>query len=177
MCGIWGFKILNGKPKKEIINKIIQLADNRGGHCNGFYSIDKQNYHFLYKKHGKANIDEINNLVIKSSIVIGHSRLATNSDINIFNSQPIVTKNSILVHNGIIKNYKEIYLKEQYIPVTENDSEALILLIKQQNMPEQYAYLLIEFDDINFDIKYGSKGLPLFKKEYEGVIYFCSINF
>lgn len=176
MCGIWGFKVINGVPNKIIIANIIKRADMRGGHCNGFYSIDNNDYHNLYKKHGKANINLIVTMVYKSKITIGHSRLATNDDISIFNSQPILSGNKILVHNGIIKNYKEIYNEHNYIPKTDNDSEALILL-NNDNMPDKYAYLMIEFDDVSSILKYGNKGLPLYIKEISGVLYFCSNQF
>lgn len=177
MCGIWGFKVFSGKPNKQIVSNIIKKADMRGGHCNGFYSIDSNSYHTFYKKHGKAEIDFMSSMVMLSDIVIGHSRLATGSDISIFNSQPILSGNKILVHNGIIKNYKDIYNDYNYIPRTDNDSEALIIMIEKNAMPDKYSYLMIEYDDVKYDLKYGNKDLPLYIKQNNGVMYFCSNDF
>ena len=108
-------------------------------------------------------------------VVIGHTRLATSSEQNILNTQPIVIKDAVLVHNGNIGLAETIYHEHRYVPVTSNDSEALFPMIKQGTpVTFKHAYIHLEIDYHNYKLQFSNKGMSFFNKEIDGVHYFCS---
>ena len=65
-----------------------------------------------------------------NNIIIGFHRLAING-LNSGANQPLVIDDIILVCNGEIYNYKEIYHQLQIKPLTDSDCEVIIHLYKQ----------------------------------------------
>ena len=102
MCGILG--IIQTKPKREVINRMISLLKHRGPDSKGVY-LDK-------------------------NIGLGHTRLSI-IDLSKASNQPFFSKNKryILVFNGEIYNYielKEILKKKGYNFKTTGDVEVLL---------------------------------------------------
>lgn len=175
MCGIWGFNS-NGKVDLTIVQEIIEKADERGGHSFGVFGLKQNGDQFCYKAQGRSDVSFLVDLVKDAKVVIGHSRLATSGDHSIFNSQPIVTLDGVLVHNGNIPFSELIYKLYDYHPVTNNDSEALIpMILDDQDVIEiDGAFLFLKIDYTSYElIKYNS-GLPLYETELNEVTYYCS---
>jgi glucosamine 6-phosphate synthetase-like amidotransferase/phosphosugar isomerase protein len=175
MCGVWGFDN-RGTLDLTVVKEIIERADERGGHSYGIFGLKQNGDQFCYKSHGRSNSDLILNLVKDARVVIGHSRLATSGDLNLFNSQPIVTTDGVLVHNGNIPMSDLIYERYGYRPSTNNDSEALIPMILNKESIDNIegAFLFLKIDYTSHElIKYNS-GLPLFEEQIKDVTYYCS---
>ncbi|MAJ50027.1 MAG: hypothetical protein CMB82_00210 [Flammeovirgaceae bacterium] len=125
MCGIFGFSYLsnNETNKFSIIENDIklftQLSKIRGSDTFGI-SASSEKKNFVYKVNAdpekaikrkdynfflKNSIDEINSDSNKFLTFIGQTRLVTNGTKFLYvNNQPIIVKNIIGVHNGIIVN-------------------------------------------------------------------------
>jgi len=126
MCGIFGFSYNQSDKIKNIslinndIKLFAQLSRIRGSDSFGV-SISNSTKDFIYKintdpkkavnrneyknflKEGVVSLDDKNNFLS----VLGQTRLVTNGTKFLYaNNQPIITKNIIGVHNGILVNYK-----------------------------------------------------------------------
>jgi hypothetical protein len=121
MCGIFGI-ISNSKINKSNLLFLANHARQRGKDSSGFCFIKDNSYKVI-----RADFD-INKLLAKSHIfssklVFGHSRLITNG---LFDNQPVVRDEIILVHNGIIVNDEAVWNTLNIKRKFEIDSEAII---------------------------------------------------
>lgn len=171
MCGIWGFE---GKPEVRHLRAIIKRADERGGHGFGFFGITKDNRHIYHVSHGRVDIDLLVNLAKQCDVGIGHSRLVTSGDMQIMNSQPVLGDGMAVVHNGNIHNHLRIMYTLGYTPRTTLDSEALIPMIKSGNADIDGAYLAIEYDRYDHQLKSYNRTLPLVHQRHKETDYYCS---
>ena len=106
--------------EKQVYKLFAQLSRIRGSDSFGV-SISNSTKDFIYKintdpkkavnrneyknflKEGVVSLDDKNNFLS----VLGQTRLVTNGTKFLYaNNQPIITKNIIGVHNGILVNYK-----------------------------------------------------------------------
>ena len=143
MCGILG--IINNNFKKEGIEKLLRKlfveSETRGKEASGFcFANDKfinvgktsQTASFLVKNEEfKNSFNLINAQNSEFKLFFGHARLVTNGyEQFVKNNQPVCTNNMVLVHNGIVINYKELW--NRYLPdispETELDTEVIPLL-------------------------------------------------
>lgn len=155
MCGI---SLIISKNNSNIIPKIlasIELLQNRGYDSVGIAYRHNNNYKIIkYASTDKIDsIYKLSNTIntnnITSNICLAHTRWATHGSRSDINSHPHISfhKNIILVHNGIINNYKQ--LKNElsgngYSFLSETDSEVIANLI-------EYYYL--QDDNIENAIK------------------------
>ena len=128
MCGIFAYCSENSK-QKEIL-ELIELSKERGQDSYGC-TIIKDNYSenfysddlFEMKKKVKNKINDG-----EKSLVIFNSRLVTNGR-NPENSQPVITEQISLVHNGIICNFTNL---DQHLSIELNfDPSDTVLLGKK----------------------------------------------
>ena len=134
MCGIVGYVgKKNGVPM--VMNGLIRL-EYRGYDSAGI-AVQSNGRLKVTKRKGK--IELLNRAITKSGLrgeaVIGHTRWATHGVPSKLNAHPHISFNGniVLVHNGIIENYKSLrkYLKKEKIKFkTETDSEVLVNLIE-----------------------------------------------
>ena len=145
MCGIFGAVIV--KPEnfssKNITNLVRDLfvySETRGREAAGIAIRNDDNFEILKEALKSTSFvkGEKFNKVLKKSLnqvdlnnqnfsFIGHSRLVTNgAQSNNKNNQPLITKNQIGIHNGIITNYSELWeTNKQIRQETELDTEIL----------------------------------------------------
>jgi glucosamine--fructose-6-phosphate aminotransferase (isomerizing) len=123
MCGIFGI-IAEKNFCKSDFKSLALLSRERGKDSSGFLMYDKKYSLKKFDKDIKVVIDDI--LLTNGNVAIGHSRLITNSTPD---NQPILRDGVACIHNGIIINFKEIFLKYQLDQKLEIDTEILPVLV------------------------------------------------
>lgn len=107
MCGIFGY-IGRGKALRETLAGLKKL-EYRGYDSAGIAYIDGNNELKLNKQIGKvfdlANSLDLN---IESDLALSHTRWATHGAPNKKNCHPHCSGDFVIVHNGIIENYKQL---------------------------------------------------------------------
>ena len=149
MCGIFGIVLRenNGFSKNltiNVIKKLFLLSESRGKESSGLAIID-EDYIQICKSNLSAkdmlSLKEFNNFINKNLkkqqqineglTFIGHTRLVTNGSDEIhYNNQPVISNDTVAIHNGIIVNDENIWknypeLKREY----QIDTEILLKLI------------------------------------------------
>ncbi len=141
MCGIYGYLSFNEQintNEKDIFDKLSSLSEIRGREACGValqydnqQIIDKyvSSSSIVYKdKNFKNKIDKFYNFQ-SQKLLLGHSRLQTHGDRNDNNNnQPVYSEGRILLHNGIVCNYEEIFNENNLNKYSELDSEAILQL-------------------------------------------------
>ncbi len=130
MCGIVGY--IGRRNALPVIIDGLKRLEYRGYDSAGFTILNNDEKYLTYKKAGKVKDleDSIDYNVYTGNIGIGHTRWATHGEPTDINAHPhfCMEGKIILVHNGIIENYKSIKTKlesEGYIFKTETDTEIL----------------------------------------------------
>jgi len=155
MCGIVGYI---GKNKAiNVLIEGLERLEYRGYDSAGI-TVLENNQLFTRKKAGKVadlkKLLEGNNL--KANIGIAHTRWATHGEPNDINAHPHSDNsgNIVIVHNGIIENYKAIKKNlsdKGYFFRSETDSEILAVFIsyiydKVHDLEESVRLALSEVD-------------------------------
>ena len=142
MCGIVGY--LGNKAAAPILLKGLHQLEYRGYDSAGVaLACPQSNEIRIFKAKGKVdNLTEKLKDYFEQTLEgneyttgIGHTRWATHGEPSELNAHPHVSMNDeiVLVHNGIIENYKE--LKEQltnkgYTFKSQTDTEVLVNLVE-----------------------------------------------
>lgn len=121
MCGIFGI-ISGSEINRNHLHFLANHARQRGKDSSGLCVFKDDDYKVV-----RADFD-INKLISKSNIsstnlVFGHSRLITNG---LFDNQPVVREDIILIHNGIIVNDNDVWANLNVERKFEIDSEVII---------------------------------------------------
>ena len=114
--------------------------------------------------------NKIENKHFSATSGIGHTRWATHGKASLLNCHPHISENFVIVHNGIIENYKEIKSKINCEFYSETDSEVIAKLI------EKNYSILNEYSDENLRIL---NSIMLSQKEFKGswaVLLICKKN-
>ena len=161
MCGIVGY--VGDRNVTDVLMQGLKSLEYRGYDSAGVAVRCDKNIKVI-KSVGKiANLEEkLQGFNDKSTIGIGHTRWATHGEVNEVNCHPHSVNNVVLVHNGIIENYRELKRELElvgYSFLTDTDSEIIAALIDsykgnkcdalvyaQMKMKGSYA-LVIMFDD------------------------------
>ncbi len=135
MCGIVGY--IGNKQAAPILLDGLSKLEYRGYDSAGVALRDAENNISIVKSKGR--LSSLSDKTQKGQLLkglagIGHTRWATHGVPSEENAHPHSTddKNVVLVHNGIIENYKEIQqklLKNNYTFYSQTDTEALVKLI------------------------------------------------
>ncbi|MCX6164867.1 MAG: glutamine--fructose-6-phosphate transaminase (isomerizing), partial [Ignavibacteriae bacterium] len=134
MCGIVGY--IGKRNSLPIIIEGLKRLEYRGYDSAGVSIINDKDKIISFKQAGKVNKLEAALDIDKfqGNIGIGHTRWATHGVPNDINAHPHfdMEDNIMIVHNGIIENYKlikERLIEEKYTFKTDTDTEILANLI------------------------------------------------
>lgn len=134
MCGIVGY--IGKRNSLPIIMEGLKRMEYRGYDSAGVSIINDKNVLVSIKKAGKVSCleKELDLEIYNGNIGIGHTRWATHGVPNDNNAHPHfdMEENIMIVHNGIIENYKQIknrLIEEKYTFRSDTDTEVLANLI------------------------------------------------
>ncbi|SJZ91255.1 glucosamine--fructose-6-phosphate aminotransferase (isomerizing) [Pilibacter termitis] len=132
MCGIVG--VVGSRNATDILIQGLQKLEYRGYDSSGIFVTDEKNRESLVKAVGRISaLQEKIGIEVNGSIGIGHTRWATHGKPTENNAHPHTSESGrfVLVHNGVIENYKE--LKTEYLAndhfIGETDTEIAVHLI------------------------------------------------
>lgn len=132
MCGIIGFT--GNEPAKDIIIGGLERLEYRGYDSAGLALLSNDQIQ-VRKRTGK--VEELRKLCeaekMPATCGIGHTRWATHGGVTDVNAHPHCVGKVVLIHNGIIENYRQIVteygLADQL--VSETDSEVVAALLNK----------------------------------------------
>ncbi|MDR0690614.1 MAG: glutamine--fructose-6-phosphate transaminase (isomerizing) [Streptococcaceae bacterium] len=172
MCGIVG--VVGSKNATDILIQGLQKLEYRGYDSAGIFVADKNGSQNLIKAVGRiSTLQERIGIEVNGSSGIGHTRWATHGKPSEANAHPHVSASSrfILVHNGVIENFKE--LKGEYLAndkfIGETDTEIIVHLIGK--LIEKESLLVIEGFQKALKLIEGSFAFALIDKEDPETIY------
>ena len=185
MCGIIG--LLSNDTAIDFLIQGLQQLQNRGYDSVGIAGFSDNT--IIYKKY--ASVDNVNALekletekafFNKCHIGIGHTRWATHGAKTDTNSHPhySMEKNFVLVHNGIIENFREIkemLQKEGFIFNTETDTEIIANLLEYNLKKDEQTKNQNQIEHIKEIIKttvsqlQGTWGLAILYKDTPNTLY------
>lgn len=156
MCGIFGVietsnKSTRTKNISEKINLLARLSESRGKDSSGL-AVKDDSVNALKVLKGALPVSDLlkhntykdivspiiieydKNVVNKTFLAFGHSRLVTNgTQLNEVNNQPVIRDNIAAVHNGIIINGEKLWKSDNTLERKyEIDTEVLIALISKE---------------------------------------------
>lgn len=130
MCGIVGY--IGNKNAQDFLISGLKRLEYRGYDSAGIMTENESGTPTLLKAQGKIiNLEQkIAQNKTSDHVGIGHTRWATHGEPSEVNAHPHTSGHLVLVHNGIIENYKELKsnLKSHNF-VSETDTEVLVALI------------------------------------------------
>ncbi len=134
MCGIVGY--IGGRSAWPIVIKGLQRLEYRGYDSAGVAILNDGEFK-IRKCRGKVAdlLQMVKGQDLTGTIGIGHTRWATHGEPNDTNAHPHASMNGkfIVVHNGIIENYREIKARlaeKGYTFKSQTDTEVLANLIE-----------------------------------------------
>lgn len=104
MCGIFGIVSQAKWPREDLV-RLTHYAEQRGRDSSGLFYRVGDAYRVNKADHSIARLLRDTN-PFATDVVMGHSRLITNG---LGDNQPVVRDGIVVLHNGIIVNYEEIW--------------------------------------------------------------------
>lgn len=147
MCGIFGLLVPPATPLgagelRRAIDRLFRLSESRGKEAAGL-AIRAGNEIQVYKRNVPATAflrEERYRAMFRNDHIdpdsaiaaIGHSRLVTNGSEELHrNNQPVITSDTVGIHNGIIVNAEDLWQRfNQLQRSAEVDSEVLFRLLR-----------------------------------------------
>lgn len=172
MCGIVGY--VGQHAVGPILLKGLKRLEYRGYDSSGVALFDEGGRAETFKAAGKIAAIEPMVLAKDQTLFhggIGHTRWATHGAPNTTNAHPHRVKDLVLVHNGIIENYREIQklvFARGYKPVSETDSELFAFLVMFEM--EEHKIDLIEAVRRAFPKIHGSSSVVIMSEKQPGLI-------
>ena len=147
MCGIMGFfrwELFKREDKTKLWNLLVKSfgdLEERGKDASGIALINTENNKYLVFKKGVKASELIKENAIRKTflredfnLILLHTRAWTNGKPdNNLNNHPFFDKdkNNILIHNGIIRNFREVIDNEKLKVDGECDSEVILSLFNK----------------------------------------------
>lgn len=155
MCGIFGVVCASDERvdrhlARSLVTSLLKFSETRGREAVGLAAHDGERIEVL-KQAGSVTdflksprLHELLDRALdayeagkkngkgRALALIGHSRLATNgTQSNADNNQPVITRGSVALHNGIVVNDRKLALRyPDLAPQAELDSEVLAALLR-----------------------------------------------
>jgi len=170
MCGIVGY--IGYRQAQEHLIKGLSKLEYRGYDSAGIATMMNSQIK-VFKEKGK--IEDLKLILDKenaATVGIGHTRWATHGPATTLNAHPHTsqTERFVLVHNGIVENYKE--LKEELLKdvkfQSETDTEVIVHLVEK--MREESATTAEAFQKTLNKIE-GSYAIAMIDLEDEETVY------
>jgi len=177
MCGIVG--ALAQENVVDLLIDSLKRLEYRGYDSSGVAVLNEQSQIERCRAEGKLR--NLQNMIVQQPLMgnagIGHTRWATHGAPVARNAHPHATDKVVIVHNGIIENYRELRQEleaQDYKFHSETDSEVIAVLatyyFAQTNSPEDavfmtlkrlegayaVAFLFADFADVMFAARQGS---------------------
>jgi glucosamine--fructose-6-phosphate aminotransferase (isomerizing) len=135
MCGITGY--IGHKDAAPILLKSLKRMEYRGYDSAGISTIHEDK---IIIKKDIGRIDSINEKIqlgqAEGKVGVAHTRWATHGGVTKENAHPHLSCNKevILVHNGIIENYRKLFkeLSDNHNFQSQTDSEVIAHLIEEE---------------------------------------------
>tara|TARA_B110000238_G_C16139017_1_gene445240 strand:- start:1624 stop:3444 length:1821 start_codon:yes stop_codon:yes gene_type:complete len=127
MCGVYAIFQDKGLLRQDHVAHLAKTAQIRGVDSAGIVFQNGEKIRVKKKDSGSVALVNDSPEYKKSKFIAGHSRLATNG---VSNNQPVIKDDLIVIHNGIIANYLEIWKSLDLTPETELDSELIPVLFR-----------------------------------------------
>lgn len=155
MCGIVGVVALDrNRPRSKKLAKGLRIlvygAERRGRDASGYIFVN-ENYSLFNKFQTELSRQRAQFLGRKKTVrelwensdrfgLFLHSRMETHgTGAKPENNHPIVRKNLMLIHNGIITNHNQISQWSKKTKLSDTDSESLLMLVEA--LSEKYPRL------------------------------------
>jgi len=176
MCGITAILAKRQKNVLPLVKDSLQQLQNRGYDSFGVSYLSGGSF-VSHKKIGRQQSDDFDVFALgfsdrESTNVIGHTRWATHAGITLENTHPHASNQGhfILVHNGIIENYKELkmfLLQKGIYFVSDTDTEVIVNLMEYYHLQEKRNIL----ESIEYAVKRleGTYGLAIQTKHPEEI--------
>jgi glucosamine--fructose-6-phosphate aminotransferase (isomerizing) len=134
MCGVIGYIGSGATP--EFFYNALKRLEYRGYDSAGIAMLDSSGV-FIQRAEGKLiNLQKkLDKFPSSAKIGIGHTRWATHGKPSEENAHPHRSENIILLHNGIIENYKTIknfLIEKGYKFLSETDTEVAAHLLNYE---------------------------------------------
>jgi glucosamine--fructose-6-phosphate aminotransferase (isomerizing) len=141
MCGIYGiFQNVGLVNDREVVH-LATAAQTRGVDSAGIVFQTTSDIDIKKRDFGSVKLLSETPVYKQSRFIAGHSRLVTN---DVKNNQPVVKEELIVIHNGIITNYREILESLGLKSETELDSEIIPTLFSYYSAKGLSADIVIE---------------------------------
>jgi glucosamine--fructose-6-phosphate aminotransferase (isomerizing) len=141
MCGIVGY--IGKRDAYPIIINGLRRLEYRGYDSAGIALFDGSDIQLSKTKGKVADLEAcaIDEISMKGSVGIGHTRWATHGVPNDVNSHPHYSNSGdlVIIHNGIIENYESIkkeLIHRGYTFKSDTDTEVLVNLIEDIKIKE-----------------------------------------
>ncbi len=146
MCGIYGY-IGKKHAYNEVLNGLFLLQYRGYDSCGIAYYKDNR---FIVNK-AIGTLDNLEDIDFIPNMAFGHTRWATNGEVNLVNTHPHVSFDNqfTIVHNGIITNADELKLelKNKGIPfLSDTDTEVICNILS--NLEGEVEQRILKLYDI-----------------------------
>ena len=185
MCGIYGFVGNWDKGRKVALAKLMGLETMvRGKDSTGVFCAAKEDY-FSYKWAVPANkfftgknLTKIAKIIEKSTVFIGHNRMASIGQVNNENAHPFMSNRYALVHNGTYQKAVEEADKKGLHREGTTDSEAILANIENEGLGYlktiyNSAIVLYDMEEDCLYMMRSGNPLWVFRKDKRS-FFFCS---
>lgn len=170
MCGIVGY-IGNKQAQEHLIAGLSKL-EYRGYDSAGIATINNGEIKVFKEKGRIEDLKQVLDVNNTATAGIGHTRWATHGPATTNNAHPHTSKTDrfVLVHNGIVENYKE--LKEKYLADVEfrsdTDTEVIVHLVEKMS---KECNSTAEAFQLTLNKIEGSYAVAMIDLENENTIY------